>query len=410
MMTDNNNTNTLNFQDLSHPTAKAAITLGVENLLDGEFHLIEGKRLGLITNPTGMDSQLVPTIRRLLECDGCELKALFPPEHGVWGRFDAGLHVKTTVDPITHLPVYSLFGDTRKPRKEWLAGLSALVFDIQDIGNRSYTFLYTMALGMEAARESDIPFIVLDRPNPLGGNLVDGNVLDPDNVRTFVGLYPIPYIYGLTCGEVARLFNDEFGIGCDLHVVKMSGWKREMMWWNTGIRWIPTSPNLPQPETSFFMAMTGILGEMQTVCEGVGTTQPFEIFGAPWMDGFKLADVLNELGLPGLIFRPIFFKPRFGSFMNQQCGGVQIHITDFRRVRPASTGIHIMATVNSLWSDQHILGHSGNTVRIKMFNAAMGTDAIRNAILEGATANEIIEGWQPRLQEYLKIRDRYIVY
>ncbi|GAB4326102.1 MAG: DUF1343 domain-containing protein [Candidatus Sumerlaeia bacterium] len=405
-----NSTGTLHYLDLSHPTSEPVVTLGVENLLDGEFDLIRGRRVGLITNPTGVDSRLKPTIVRLHECSGCELKALFSPEHGLWGRLAAGVHIKTSIDPVTHLPVYSLYGDTRKPRREWLADLDALVFDIQDIGNRSYTFLYTMAMAMEASRDAGIPFILCDRPNPLGGVLLDGNVLDPQRTRTYVGMYPIPYIYGMTIGELGRLINAEFGIGADLRVVQMSGWKRDMMWWNTGLRWIPTSPNVPRPETTFHVAMTGFLGEMQTVCEGVGTTLPFEILGAPWMDAFDLAEALNDLDLPGLMFRPLYFKPRFGTFMNQDCAGVQIHIIDYRRVKPLSAGLHLVATVMTLWPERHILGQTGNTVRIKMFNAVMGTDAIRQDLLAGRPAEEIIAGWRAPLDDFRRLRERYLLY
>lgn len=411
-MTESNNTATssLHYLDLSHPTAEAVVSLGIDNLLTAEFELIKDRRIGLITNPTGMDSRLTPTITRLHEQPGCTLKCLFAPEHGLWGRFAAGVHVKTSVDPVTHLPVYSLYGDTRKPRREWLADLDVIVYDLQDIGNRSYTFLYTMALVMEAARDAGIPFIICDRPNPLGGTLVDGNVLDPQRTRTYVGMYPIPYIYGITCGELARLINEEFGIGCDLHVVAMGGWKRDMLWWNTGLRWIPTSPNMPRPETTFYMAMTGILGEMQTVCEGIGTTMPFEVIGAPWIDGFELAAALNALNLPGLAFRSIFFKPRFGGFMNQECAGAQIHIMDFRRVRPVSAGLHLIATIMRLWPERHILGQTGNTVRIKMFNAVMGTDQVRRDLMDGRAAADIIAGWQDALERYNATREQYLIY
>ena len=397
--------------DLSHaPDPTPVVKLGNEMLFEKHLDLIRGKKIGLITNPTGINSRFQPTIKRLHDSRDCQLVALFGPEHGVWGQYFAGKYIPAAIDPLTGLKAYSLYGKTRRPLPEWLDGLDLLIYDIQDIGNRTYTFIYTMANAMEAAAEKKIPFIVLDRPNPLGGELVDGNILSYPAYSSFVGKYPIAYLYGMTPGEIAMFFNKEFKINCELHVVKMEGWKRTMKWWHTGLPWVATSMGIPRPESAFYIAITGTLGEMQTVCEGVGTTLPFELIGAPWIDAFKLAEVLNARHLPGVHFRLTFFIPRYYKFEEQQCAGVQIHITNFDAVRPLEVGVHMMEVLLKLYPDQQILGGSEMTSRMKMFDLVWGTDAVRRALQAGKPAQEIIQSWKADVEKFLKKRQQYFLY
>jgi uncharacterized protein YbbC (DUF1343 family) len=397
--------------DLSHaPDPTPVVKLGNEMLFEKHVDLIRGKKIGLITNPTGINSRFQPTIKRLYESRDCKLVALFGPEHGVWGQFFAGTYIPSVIDPITGLKAYSLYGKTRKPLPEWLEGLDLLVYDIQDIGNRTYTFIYTMANAMEAAAEKKIPFVVLDRPNPLGGELVDGNILDYPAFSSFIGKYPLAYLYGMTPGETATFFNKEFNINCDLHVVTMEGWKRTMKWWHTGLPWVPTSMGIPGPESAFYIAITGALGEMQTVCEGVGTTLPFQLIGAPWMDAFKVADALNAKHLSGVQFRPAFFTPHYYKFEEQECAGVEIYITNFDAVRPLEVALHIIEVLVKLYPDQQILGGTEVTPRMKMFDYAWGTDKVRRALQAGKPAQEIIAEWKAPVEKFLKKREQYLLY
>ena len=265
---------------------KVRVKTGIEVLQDEHFRRLEGKRVGLITNPTGVDHRLRSTIDILHEAPNVRLVALYGPEHGVRGNVHAGDTVGGTVDPATGLPIHSLYGNTRKPTPDMLRGIDILVYDIQDIGCRSFTYISTMGLAMEAAAEAGIEFMVLDRPNPLGGERIEGCIVE-DGYQSFVSPYPIPYVYGLTCGELARLLNEERMIGqrCRLQVVKMKGWRRRMSYAETGLPWVLPSPHIPHPETAHYYPATGILGELGTISIGVGYTLPFQLFAAPWING-----------------------------------------------------------------------------------------------------------------------------
>ena len=389
----------------SNIQSQAKIKLGVDRLLDEKIELVAGKKVGLITNPTGITSDLRSTIDALHENPNVNLVALFGPEHGVRGDHSGGEYVENYIDEKTGLPVYSLYGKTRKPTPDMLKNIDVLLYDIQDIGSRAYTYIYTMALAMEAAREAHISFIVLDRPDPLGGNVVAGNVLDP-KFSSFVGLYPIAYVYGMTVGELARFFNEEFEINCDLKVIKMAGWKREMKWGDTGLVWVPTSPHVPHPETCWHVVTTGCIGELGTVSIGVGYTIPFELFGAPWIDGEKLAQALNDLNLPGVFFRPMHFKPYYYLFTKEECGGVQIHIRDYEQFKPAETQIYIMTTLKKLFPEHDIF----DTRRISSFDRAFGSDEIRQRISNGEAAEKIIADWQEQLGKFKNKRAKYLLY
>lgn len=381
------------------------VRLGIDVLLAEKIDLVKGKRVGLITNPTGLTGRMLPTIDALHQHPDVQLVALFAPEHGIRGDIHAGENVSTYQDKQTGLPVYSLYGKTRKPTPEMLAGIDILLYDIQDIGSRAYTYIYTMAYAMEAAKENNLRFIVLDRPNPLGGERVEGNVLDP-RFSSFIGLYPIPQVYGMTVGELARYFNTELGINCRLEVVPMQGWTRKMRFAETGLFWTPTSPHVPRAETAFFVAATGCIGELDTISEGVGYPLPFELIGAPWMDGQRLADELNRRNLAGVWFRPVFFRNYYLKFVKEQCSGVQIHITDFQQVEPTKIQIHILNAIRILFPEQPVF----DTKRIDMFNKAMGTDAIARAIQNQTPADEIINSWQSDLSQFKLKRQKYLLY
>ncbi len=379
---------------------------GVEVLLEKRLDLIRGRRVGLITNPSGVTAELKSTIDVLHQLPEVKLVALFGPEHGVRGDVFAGEQVNDFVDSRTGLPVFSLYGRRSKPTPEMLANVDVLVYDVQDIGSRTYTYIYTMASCMEAAASQGIPFVVLDRPNPLGGLLVEGPVLE-HGFESGIGRYPIPYVYGLTVGELAMLFNREFGINCRLTVVPMEGWKRTMLFADTGLPWVLTSPHIPHAETALFYPATGCLGELG-VCEGVGYTLPFELVADEWTDGQALADHLNKLRLPGVVFRAQYFRPYYFRYKDKQLHGVQIHLTDPRAFRPMATQMHILAALCTLYP--HVDLFARERYRPESFDRAMGTDAVRKALAAGQGAEEIMRSWQPTLERFLKVRQKYLLY
>ena len=306
---------------LTSLSAQIKIKTGIEVLKSKNFKCLEGKRVGLITNPTGVDNNMVSDIDILAAAPNVNLVALFGPEHGVRGNAHAGDAVSDEKDAATGIPVYSLFGKTRKASAEMLKDVDVLVYDIQDIGCRSFTYISTMGLAMEAAAENGKEFIVLDRPNPLGGLKVEGNLVEDDCI-SFVSQFKIPYIYGLTCGELATMLNEEGmlknGVKCKLTVIKMKGWKRKMDYEKTGLQWIPSSPHVPHTHSPYFYPVSGIVGEFGYYSIGVGYTIPFEMFGAPWIKADELANAMNALNLPGVIFRPIYAKPFYSVFSGKQ--------------------------------------------------------------------------------------------
>lgn len=385
--------------------AKPTVKLGIEVLLEKQLDLVSGKNIALLTNATGLTSDLKSTIDVLHEHPDINLVALFAPEHGIRGDVHAGEHVANNRDPKTGVMVHSLYGRTRRPTAEMLENVDVIIYDIQDIGGRGYTYIYSMAYAMEAAAEHDIHFIVLDRPNPLGGDRVEGNVLEPE-FSSFIGLYPIPVVYGMTVGELAQLFNTEFDINCDLEIVPMEGWHRKMRFNDTGLFWTPTSPHIPHAETALFQAATGNIGELNTISVGIGIPNCFEFVGAPWVDAEQFANELNGRNLPGVYFRPTYFRPYYLHFTGEQCAGVQIHITDEQSFRACDVQIHILAAIQKLYPDQKIF----DTHRIGMFDKAYGTDQIRTDLLAGKTAVEIIADWQEGLVDFMKIREKYLLY
>ena len=381
------------------------IRLGIDILVEKKISLIKGKRVGLITNPSGVNRRLESTVDVLYRHPEVKLTALFAPEHGIRGSIPAGQFIAAYIDSATGLTVYSLYGSTKKPTKEMLANIDVLVFDIQDVGSRPYTFIYTMAYAMEAAKENGIPFIVLDRPNPISGTLVDGNVLNSE-FKSFIGLYPIPYVHGMTVGELAFLFNREFGIGANLTVVPMEGWKRTMTFSETGLLWIPTSPHIPTAETAIYYAATGFIGELSTLSVGVGYTLPFKVVGAPWIDGQKLADELNKRKLPGIIFRPMHWQQFYGIFNGTQVSGVVLHVTDPHVFKPFAAGIHILEAIRKLYPDKELI----DGTRVSSFNLAVGNNTIANRLKSGVSAEEIIKEYQKELESFIKLRKEYLLY
>lgn len=338
------------------------IKTGIEVLKSQNFALLEGKRVGLITNPTGVDNNLKSTIDILHEAPNVNLVALYGPEHGVRGDVHAGAHVDNDVDPQTGIPVFSIYGKTQKPTPEMLKGVEVMVYDIQDIGSRSFTYISTMGLAMEACAEQHIPFVVLDRPNPIGGRKVEGCYVE-DGCFTFVSQYRIPYVYGLTCGELALLLNGEKMLGsgakpgeslqCQLHVVPMEGWNRDMIYEDTGLQWIASSPHIPQPITAFFYPMSGIVGDLSSVSIGVGYTLPFQLF-APvdtTLSAEALATNLNALQLPGLHFRPIYFRPFYSRGQGRTLSGVQAHLVDPAVAPLTDVNFYVMQEMKKLNPD-----------------------------------------------------------
>ncbi|MGE7903013.1 exo-beta-N-acetylmuramidase NamZ family protein [Peribacillus sp. NPDC094092] len=381
---------------------KQKVSPGIEVLLKEEKNMLKGKKVGLITNPTGIDSKLTSIVDLLNDDPDINLTALFGPEHGVRGDAQAGASVEYYIDEKTGLPVYSLYGKTKKPTPEMLKDVEVLVFDIQDVGTRYYTYIYTMAYAMEAAKENDIPFIVLDRPNPQGGESVDGPVLEPE-FSSFVGLYPIPLKHGMTVGELATLFNKGFKIGADLKVIKMKGWKRDMDYDDTGLPFVLPSPNMPTVSTTFVYPATGLI-EGTNVSEGRGTTKPFELIGAPYINSDELAGKLNALRLPGVKFRAASFTPTFSKHAGKLSHGVEIYITDREEFKAVPTGLHIIKTIQDLYPGDF------EFLAAKNFNLLIGNGWVMSRIEEGSSVNEIMKEYQEKQDAFKKVRKNYLLY
>ena len=370
-----------------------SVKLGIDVLSQSGFEVLKGKRVGLITNPTGVNHQLKSTVDILFEAENVNLVALFGPEHGVRGEADAGKYVGFYTDEKTKLPVYSLYGKTRKPSKDMLAGIDVLIYDIQDIGTRSYTFISTMGLAMEAASEAEIEFIVLDRPNPLGGLKIEGNIAE-QKYFSFISQYPIPYVYGLTCGELAMLLVRENMVktepGFTPNIIPMQGWKRHMNFEDTGLDWIPTSPHIPHAYSPYFYPMTGILGELRDATSiGVGYTLPFQIVGAEWIDSRTLADALNAQKISGLHFRPISYTPYYAFGKGKTLHGVQIYITNYGEAQLVAAQFHIIFALKKLYPEKDIFDLA-SPAQTKMFNKAIGSDKIYDMLKQGADLSKVL--------------------
>lgn len=403
------------------------VKLGDEVLFEKRLDLIRGKHIGLITNPTGFDSKLNSIIEKFRAQPDVKLVALYGPEHGVRGNAQAGQFVAYYFDEHLKLPVFSLYGQTHKPPPDMMTNIDeymrsfdtkhegkkveagmmnsvdVMVFDLQDVGTRVYTYVATMANAMEAAASAGIPFIVLDRPNPIGGAVMEGTILEYPKFSSFIGHYPIPLRHGMTVGELAQLFNAQFLTNkCQLTVVPMENWARDEWFDETSLPWVLPSPNLPTLDSATVYPGQVII-EGTNLSEGRGTTKPFEFFGAPWIDGYVLAQKLNALKLPGVKFREVYFTPTFSKFSGEQCGGCQLHVTDRNQYRSVTTTLHILAEIKKLYGDKLELHAS-------YFDHVMGTTAVREALERGESVEKIIASFEPGLDVFAKLRAPYLLY
>jgi len=388
------------------------VRIGLEKIFDKKyFKALKGKRVGLIVNPASVDPLFAHAADLFFECGDFNLTTLFGPQHGIRGETqDNMIEWEGFRDPGTGLPCFSLYGETREPSPDMLKNVDTLVFDVPDVGTRIYTFIWTMALAMRACSKGGKEFVVLDRPNPLGGAAVEGNVLDQE-FASFVGLYPIPMRHGMTVGELARMFNAEFGIGCDLTVVTMDGWEREMMFPDTGLPWVMPSPNMPTFDTAVVYPGT-VIFEGTNVSEGRGTTRPFELIGAPWVDPRALVKTLNEAGLPGVVFRPCHFQPTFHKHAGEICAGIQIHATYPTTFKPFVTALHLLSAIRAQDPDKFQWKQPPYEYEYKKLpiDVMLGTDAIRRCIEKGITVEKMEQGWGGRLEKFMKLRKKYILY
>ena len=397
--------------------ASPEVKTGIEVLRDRGFDILQGKRIGLVTNPSGVDSNLKSTIDILYQAPGVELVALYGPEHGVRGDVYAGGKVSDSKDPSTGLPVYSLYGATRKPTPEMLKGLDAVVYDIQDVGVRSYTFISTLGLVMEACAPLGIEVIVLDRPNPLGGNKIEGCYVEPA-FNSFVSQYRIPYIYGLTVGELAVLINeeglnrgqkgDQKPVKCRLSVVPMEGWRRDMLYKDTGLPWVLPSPNIPTSDSAMYYAASGICGELYGFMNiGIGYTLPFQVFGATWLDPLKLKAELDGYDLAGVSFRTIWYKPFSGSLKGQLVKGVQFFFTDYEKACVTEVQFAVMQAVARLYPNKKafsvVEGYG-------LFDKVCGTDYVRKEFGHRYRCEDIAEYWRKDEAAFRELSQKYHIY
>ena len=393
------------------------VKTGVEVLRDRGFEGLKGKRVGLVTNPSGVDRFMNSTIDILFNAPGVQLVALYGPEHGVRGDVYAGGHVTDAKDEATGLPVYSIYGTTRKPTPEMLEGIDVMVYDIQDVGVRSYTFISTLGLVMEACGEKGIEVMVLDRPNPLGGNKIEGCVVEP-GFFSFVSQYKIPYVYGMTVGELAVMINDE-GMNCGqkgnqaparckLTVIPMEGWTRDMLYEDTGLPWVLPSPNIPYKDTPMYYAAAGVCGELYGFMNiGIGYTLPFQVFGATWLDPDKLKAKLESYSLPGVSFRTIWFKPFSGSQNGQLVKGVQYFFTDYANARITETQFHVMQAVAELYPNKRafeIISGYG------LFDKVCGTDYVRKEFQKRYEFTDIKDYWRKDEETFRALSQKYHIY
>jgi len=410
--------NTGYFDD--EPLDTGTVKTGLEVLVESDFAPLQGKRVGLVTNPSGVDRNLVSTIDILANAPGVKLVALYGPEHGVRGSEHAGDHVSSEPrDPATGVPVYSLYGATRKPTQEMLKGIDVMVYDIQDNGCRSYTFISTLGLVMSACAEAGIEVMVLDRPNPLGGIQVDGPPVQ-DGYQSFVGMYKIPYVYGLTVGELATMINEE-GMNrgqkgtdkflkCKLSVIEMEGWRRDMVFQETGLPWVMPSPHIPQASSAQGYPCSGIAGDMGGFLNiGVGYTLPFETFAAEWIaDPEALAARLNMLELPGVRFRPIYYKPFYGGQAGKLLKGVQFYFTDYNVAPTALLQFYVIQEIHAMYPS-HDPG-LGNESRSSMMSKVMGGQQILPLFAKRYRVEDILPAWNAGREEYLTIARKYYRY
>jgi uncharacterized protein YbbC (DUF1343 family) len=370
---------------------------GIDVLRRQNFAPLMGKRVGLITNHTGLAQDGTPTIDLISGLSTCKLVALFSPEHGIRGILDS--NVEASMDEKTGIPIYSLYGDTRRPTAEMLAGIDVLVYDIQDIGARFYTYITTLGYCLEEAAKAGIPLFVLDRPNPIGGQVVEGPMLDPDKT-SFIGYMPLPVRHGMTIGELARYFNNQNKVGADLHVIEMEGWARSYYFWDTGQLWVNPSPNMRSVVAAIFYPGVCLL-EATNVSVGRGTDKPFEVFGAPWIEPRRLAEVLESLGLPGVRFVPLYFTPDASVHQGIRCGGVNLILTDVRRFQSVTAGMAIVSALNKLYPEKF---------EIDKVLRLLGNEKALQALKAGQSAETVSKQEIKALNNFLDKRRKALIY
>lgn len=409
------------------PQRQEKVKLGIEVFLESHLDLVQGKKVGLVTNPTGINSSIESTIELFFKNPEINLVALYGPEHGVRGNYQAGEYVPFYMDEKYSIPVFSLYGQSLKPDRGMLKNIDeymrsfdttdagkipetsmvesidVLIFDIQDVGTRVYTYVATMAYCMQTGAEVGIDFIVLDRPNPINGINMEGPILEYPEYSSFVGLYPVPLRHGMTVGELAKFFNEKFlKKKAHLKVIPMQGWKRGMWYDDTSLPWVIPSPNMPTMKTATVYPGQVIL-EGTNISEGRGTTKPFEIFGAPWIDGYDLMRVLNSLEIPGIKFREAWFRPTFSKYQGELCGGAQIHVIDRSTYRSVESSLYIIKTIMDLYPD-HFRFHK------TYFDKLLGTSKVREALEEGRNVEEIIRSYEKDVDNFSEQRKPYLLY
>ena len=389
------------FRAVGESLPPARIELGDEVFLSGTWRELGSRAVGIIANQSGVTSSLETVVDAAQRQTNLRIRAIFAPEHGFRGDVAAGASVASYVDAQTHLPVHSLYGGTRRPTAEMLAGIDVLLFDIQDVGSRAYTFVSTMAYAMQSAREFDKEIWVLDRPNPVGGEIVEGPVLQPA-FESFIGLYPIPMRHGMTVGELARLFNDRFAINARLRVVPMRGWQRPMIWPDTRLQWVPTSPNVPTWETAFVYLCTGLI-DNAGINNGTGFTKPFFYAGAAGIDAQRLALHLNERDLPGVWFRAAAWSPTSGFWQGRELRGVELVVFEPRRFLAVRTAVEILAAIRDL---------SPRALRIDaaMLDRDWGTAMLREGLSNGSSGAKILASWSDAAARFGALRQTYLLY
>jgi uncharacterized protein YbbC (DUF1343 family) len=396
-----------------HAEKEPKVTVGIDLLLKNPKYAskLKGKRIGLITNHTalnGMRKRSVDLLKEKREPLGYTLKALYAPEHGLYGSAHAAEKVSDQQD-ADGIPIYSLHGKTRRPTPEMLKEIDLLIFDIQDIGSRSYTYISTLFYVMEEAAKAKIPLIVADRPNPINGLMVDGPMME-EKWRSFIGYINVPYCHGMTIGELASFFNAEYKVGCSLTVVPMEGWKRSMSFDDTGLIWIPTSPNIPESTTPYYYPTTGLIGELQLLNIGVGYTLPFKLIGAPWIDAQEFAKTLNAQKFPGVFFQPFYFKPFYGRYKSENCEGVIIVITDTSLFQPIQTQYLILGILKSLYPAQFLEALEKSKECKQLFCQAAGTEEIYRILQEKKyLVWELKEVHRREREAFLPTRQKYLI-
>jgi uncharacterized protein YbbC (DUF1343 family) len=392
-------------------TNRRVVSLGIDRLLESERELIAGRRLGLVCNPASIDASFSHSASRLAANEGWTLAALFGPQHGFRSNLqDNMIETPHDHDARRRLPVYSLYSETREPTEAMLRDVDVLVIDLQDVGTRVYTYIYTMANCMRAAARHGVRVVVCDRPNPIGGEAVEGSLLQ-EQWTSFVGQFPIPLRHGMTIGELARMFNDHFGIGCALDVVTLDGWRRDMYFDDTGLPWIIPSPNLPTLDSAIVYPGT-VLFEGTQISEGRGTTRTFELIGAPWIDGEQLADAMNARRLPGVHFRPVFFEPTFHKHASQTCGGCQIHVLDRQSFKPVRTAVELVAEFwredpkRFAWKEPpYEYEHHKQPIDV-----LFGSDRLRTAVEAGGDVAPLIASWRADEETFRQQRQPFLLY